>query len=809
MKFEENIEYLIVSYKEYNSFVLKYKRLFPILNISFIDVNQFKKNLTFSYDEKTISYLLSLLDSNNNHLFDYVNAKKFLNLVFYINEENSKNDEELLAFFKIKQDLIKKNLLFFDKLYLNDYKCKKIILIDLEDDFNLKYLLDKYDFKYESLDIDFFLKEKNKINKVINFDSIFEQLNYVFNDICKIIDIDNYLGKINIICDLDKYQFYLDYFSKSYNIPINYEISVDYKNLNNISQFLNQLYLNKTLDINAIDYKDNDYINKIKDIIRIYNLDKYEFTYSFNVLNQILSSIKIIQNVNNNGINVVSTSINYKEDTINYFLDFLYERFPKNYEENELINDEQLLKINLNPSYIKYKLELKKTTNFIKNGNIKCLSYVKSYVGQQNYISNLAKLLNLKDEEYIRNDDEIFDYSIDASKLNYKLLKDEFCQFDKSNDFYFTYKNIFGNKNKDTFINDYKTEFKWNGDKPQIKNNKYSVSSIEEYSNCPFLYYLKRILKIQLPFDNDFGLRIGNFCHKVLEHIYNNDFDFDTECEQIKDLYFISNIEKLLYKNIKISFLNTINFILENKYILNLNKKNIFSEYKRKIYIDNYEFDGRIDLIFISENNDLKFLNIIDYKTYDKGFDYKKIKYGINLQLPTYMLLIDSDKEFEKYQIGGAYIQKILSKDLLMQDEKLLITDKKNDEFKFSGIRYENNEYLNSLSTSELFKKSSKNFKNKGIKKGDILNTTNFKVEIEDGSLTLEKILQDTKTILLKKIKQIENFDFKIAPLSETNGDNKICENCLFIDVCHNKESGEYINVICTSDLDEEELLDE
>lgn len=53
----------------------------------------------------------------------------------------------------------------------------------------------------------------------------------------------------------------------------------------------------------------------------------------------------------------------------------------------------------------------------------------------------------------------------------------------------------------------------------QIKNKEFSITSIEQYARCPFLYFIENILKIKVkaePEDESDKMEFGNIIHKIL-----------------------------------------------------------------------------------------------------------------------------------------------------------------------------------------------------------------------------------------------------------------------------------------------------
>ena len=196
-----------------------------------------------------------------------------------------------------------------------------------------------------------------------------------------------------------------------------------------------------------------------------------------------------------------------------------------------------------------------------------------------------------------------------------------------------------------------------------------SISKLETYRRCAFSYYIKYGLKLsdKTEFKLE-SLDTGTFMHEVIDEFFKNLNEYnlnikDLENEEIKKL--IENIinEKLMLSKNYI-FNSTAKYIvLTNrlkkvvkksiKYIIDTIRFSDFSIYGNEIEfgdgkeyppieisLDNnqkVEIIGKIDRVDIAENEDGKYIRIIDYKSSVKNVDLNEMMAGIQIQLLTYL----------------------------------------------------------------------------------------------------------------------------------------------------------------------------
>lgn len=206
---------------------------------------------------------------------------------------------------------------------------------------------------------------------------------------------------------------------------------------------------------------------------------------------------------------------------------------------------------------------------------------------------------------------------------------------------------------------------------------KTSISKLETYRRCAFSYYIKYGLKLsdKTEFKLE-SLDTGTFMHEVIDEFFKTLNEDNLNIRNLED----EQIEKILDNIINEKLVLSKNYIFNStaKYIVLTNrlkkviKKSIkyildtirFSDFN--IYGNEIEFGegkhyppiefelddnqrveiiGKIDRVDIAENEDGKYIRIIDYKSSVKNIDLNEMIAGIQIQLLTYLDAITEKQE--------------------------------------------------------------------------------------------------------------------------------------------------------------------
>ena len=244
-----------------------------------------------------------------------------------------------------------------------------------------------------------------------------------------------------------------------------------------------------------------------------------------------------------------------------------------------------------------------------------------------------------------------------------------------------------------------------------------SISKLERYRSCPFSYYLQYGLKIR-PQDE---LKIqtldtGTFIHEVIDEFFERVKNAGMQLEDVKEEKMAEIVNEIinekLAQNKNYVFTSTAKYralVARLKKIINKALKYIietivnsrfevlgseleFGERGKyrpiRLTLDNgkkVEIIGKIDRIDTAQNEDGKYLRIIDYKSSIKNIDLNEVYAGLQIQLLTY--LDAACKEEDLMPAGILYfsmLEQMIKADRRMEQEE--IEEKIRANFKMKGL---------------------------------------------------------------------------------------------------------------------------
>lgn len=770
---------LIICPNDYKNKILEFfSANKKIANVKFTTLEEYKKNYLFDYDIKTIKYLVDQGLSVNN-------AKEIIENLYYI-ENKTYNNKKLDKLVNYKKDLDSKELLIYNGLYKNYVETKNVVVLGYGklNSYDLSIIKGK---TVECLEY----KETNK-NYVINtFENIEEEVQFVYNSIYDLLEKGIDINKIYIMNAKSDYNAYFKRFNEYYGFNVETDNGVKLSGTKISEEFINMLENSTKEEI--YDYlvnKNNEIAHELIDI-----LNKYT-DFELNEVKQLI-------------VNDVKNSFYKKE----------YKNIVRNIKIMSCIDDnDYVFFVGLNDSTPSMKKDISYITDNIKSLiNIPTTEEInelrknnlKSYLsGIKNLVLSYSKNspFNTYNKQIILKDNvceykAIQNSNIYSDELNKAIFTKDLDKLRKYNikqkdidKFYNTY-------NKNDYLS-YNNRFKGLSEKQiseitkQInsKNNGkliLSYSSMNGYFECNFKYYLDTVLKIKEPFGN-YYTKLGTVCHGVLEELYNDqEFDFDKawnrqikkeeekgnvfECES--DKYFINKIKEELKQDIEImqkqkanSQLNNVK--CENNFTVNVTEK--------------ISFTGFVDKIMYKEADNEILASVIDYKT-NKSIEIDKdiMKYGLSLQLPSYLYLIKHSKKFNKeIRFAGLYIQHLINFDRKYRSEKSSLDDNKEESMRLDGISTNLVDRIIAADLTLETSNKSTNIKNISINKDGSLKKSN-KLYSDEQFDELDEIVENS---IIKAGEAILKGDFAINP-KEIDEENKSCKYCKYAPICYKRAS--------------------
>ena len=731
-----------------------------IYDIKFMNINEVIKRLFFDYDEKTIYYLM------NKYNIKYEIAKIYIDNIYYIKNKKY-NNKKLDMLVDLKKELEDNNLLIKDNLFIDYIKEKNIKVVMKKISKYNNYIFDILK-KYTNVDIYNFNYNKHK-QKVYEFETLDKEIEYVAYNICDLINNKVDINDIKISNIDEDYINPIKRIFSSFNIPINLPDNSYIIGTKIGKDFIDNLNsdINKTIE--SIDkYKDDPIYNEIIDIC-----NKYTFIDDYLKVKELiihdLSKTKVPTINYDNAIEIIDYKSIVDDNKYVFLMNFNLNTVPKVYKDEDFITD------NIKPEYLdttldKNKIEKQLTINSIDAVNNLIITYKKMTPEKEYYPSNLVA--NYTVEKPII--DISKSYSIKNDKLKLASSLDKLLKYGHKDDELNILK-----YNYDIPYKDYNNKY----EKVDIDNlykildNKLSLSysKLEEYNECPFKYYLSKVLKLDI-YEENFSAILGTIFHHILEIGLKKEIDINKEV----DLFLKDNYKDKEFTNMELFFINNakenIKFALDT--IKNQMKycklNNVLTE--KKVYISKdktikISFSGIIDKLLYKEENNNTIVAIIDYKTGNNiDIDLGYMSYGIGLQLPIYLYLSDN-MDFKNIKFSGIYLQKVMP-EIEKKDEK------KEDKLKLEGYSNSDKNIIELFDSSYEESKVIKGLRTKS--NGEFY--SNSKV-MDDNNFNLLKDF--AKKQVDTAIDNILDAKFDISPIrKEKDKDITACKYCNYKDIC-------------------------
>lgn len=765
----ENDSILIVPSQIKEKILTEMDKKSKLFNVKLMEINEFKRKYFFDYTTETIFYVMKHYNYDYEFSLDIINNLYFLSSEIY-------DHEKLKFLLNIKNELINNNLLIFDNVFKIALENKKIYV------YGYDYINNFYKKMFSTLNVNYIDQNISKFNHdIMEFDTIQDEVIFVANKICELIENKIDLNKIKIINPSSDYNATIKRIFNLFNLPFyfnnNYLISTKISNnffeilSNDIVETLEKL--KETISLN--DELEQTEYNQIVKICNKYNWCSNFLDIKNNLIYE-FSNTKIDIKKEANYIEFVSLENNFfYDDEYVFLIGFNQNTYPKTVKDDDFLNDEVKKFLSLETTTEINKINYNILVNKLYSIKNLFISYKLKSPFNSFYRSQIIDDLNLN---VVKNYNCNIHYSVLNDKLNLATILDNYLKYgEESQDLELLYSN-YPSINYKTYNNQY-TKIDENLFRKYL-NNKLSLSysSINNFYKCSFRYYMENILNLQIS-SNEFSLFIGNLFHYILSIMYNEDFNFSDSFET----YVNENYEFNTYK--ERFFINKLKkeleFIIDN--IKEQDKFTSFDSHKFEQLIkidlskDNYDitFKGIIDKISYKKEAGNTLISIIDYKTGNPNLNLNNIIYGIDMQLCIYAYLSSKLKLFANPLLVGIYLQKILNNEININKNKQYITMKQ-ENLKLQGY---------SNSNESILKVFDNTYTDSKLIKGMKVSSKGFYAysKVFDQAM-LNSILNIVENNIDEARDKILNREFYINP-KKIGVKNLIgCENCTYKELC-------------------------
>ncbi len=762
---------LICPDEEKNYLLDKIHKEKKLINIKFMNIETFKANYFYHYDYTAISYLMNVYQVNLDI------SKMYLENMYFIDMNQNYQNTKLNFLKEMKGQLIENDLLKFNNQFSSYLKTKTIKVLNYP---NLeKYLVDIF----QELNAAIITKQIIPKNfTVYETNDIYEEVTFTIQKIMELYQRGVKLNHIYLLNLNEDYTYITERMFQMFHLPIQ---------LPNMSRLDSSILIKKYLltgllpDSNS---KNIELINKLitieNSLLSMKNDPNYKIFLKDKIKNTHLSSINYREAVNIGDL----FNREYSQDDHVFVLGFNEGILPNNYKDEDYLTDQDKKEVPLYSTHFKNKREKEVVIQYLSNIPNLYISYKKTSFKDHFYPSSIIEDYHMK---VMKCDTECFQYSNQYNLRMLSIYLDNYYKFKEEHKYlkplhktyrskllYNTYSNIFTGIKQEEFLS-------------YLEKLGLSYTSMNTYNLCKFKYYINYVLKLD-PFCETFQTLIGNLFHHVLELSLTDNFDFERTWNdyikdkhlEIKELFFLERLKKNL--------LNTLEIIKEQKMYTDF--KNCYGEKSITIPLKCNEleayFTGKIDkIMYYNKYNDTYFA-IVDYKTgsFDANLNY--MKYGIGMQLATYLYLVEKSNIFENPIFTGMYFQKILMGNVSYDGRKSYL-EKMRDSLKLVGYSTNDEEILGHFDHDYTDSKVIKSMKmtSKGFSRY---------TKLIDKDMDFN-VFKYTEKIIYETLSKIITANFTIDP-KRIEFKNVSCKYCKYRNLCYVKEE-DYINLEKVDDL--------
>ena len=739
--------------------LIKIKSLLNVdKDIKFMSKEDLFEGFYFSYDVAAIYYL------HHKYHYDYSLCEEILNNLHNISPINNK----LKKLQNIYQDLCDNKLLKFNPYFKYLFNNKKIYILEYPSiDVELNDLVKKLSSDFEYINND----DNDDVNnnlECFTFDDIEEEVNYVMTKIGQLIESGVSLNNIYFYTIPSEYKLILKKAFNYHNIILDCSSDLYIYDTPIFKEYLRLLNDYSFVDayselIKKVSYDPQDVLGVIVDLIIEVTSLKIDKEEQIEVLCYLAGNKKVPNLEYTNSIKEINSSQSLSSDDYCFMLGFSLGVYPVIVKDTEFYLDSEKVLLNRNTSIIKNQINELNLINFIKKTKNLIITF-KEKVGKSVYYPSLLidKLKISKKPGVLSN----VRYSFENAKFEVAKYYDLNRLYGVSNKWLNTF-------NKDELgFNTYNHQFMRFDSFDKEQELVLSYTQINNYNKCPFMYYLKHVLKVD-EFIGDFSTEIGTLFHKILEDSNSKEINLDDYKDEVlkhfttfKERYFaekvLPQVLRVIKKNQEFHNVTELNKILfEEEFIVKLDEISSIM--------------GRIDKFLIDEVS--KTIAVVDYKTGSFKFDKKKVAVGLDLQLPLYAFLLS--KKYPEYLIAGVYIQNVL-----LEKENI----KDSDAYLLDGITINDlnlikliDPTLGTITTDDgKICPASQYIKSIKVTAKNALHAKSHVISLDDFSMLIET----AEAYVNKVLKEIREGNFSISPIC-VDDSSLPCVYCKFGDICN------------------------
>lgn len=789
---------IIISRREYFPMIFQWKNSIAEIGFRLMDKEEVFDLLSFNCEEDPIPYLIK-----EKH-FDYTSSKECLRLLR--TGDYRKND-----FLSSLYDELKDRFFSYDDLGLAEFRNRKVFLLELPSDAEIRGILSRNGIPFQELSFEDIGMEKVTGPEslplsvpILYFQNRFEQYFTVFSKLRKrVMEHPEEKNRIRVLVKDETEGFYFRPFSDIFSLPVTFFSKTPYFSKEDVLFAVRRIYQSRSFSLTEEEIE-NKNLATLWEVIEKYHLSELDFDFAYSNLLEILSSLSA-RMVEEGGGLAFTTDFVFDRNQIIYVMDFSFGTFYQESANKTMFSDEERKRISVSTSYEKTEAEAHFKSNYLFYNHVVLLSRVTQHLND-----------HIFDSQFL--DDYSWKSHVRKVRLSDLECQDgSFTPLARKIDIVYQNDRIF-KKNVDPQLDFYDPSYTGISDY-HSKKKHYSITAVEHYASCPFLYLMEEILP---PDIDEYHRRwFGTMVHAMIEEIHHPGYSFETAWEkgllcyrqEVEKVGLVFGPQEEVYLGIAKPWLSIVIRMLMNENEEMGHYPND-RDYERKFEITlkdengkEYPFKGTIDKVLTTASGKGNYYTIIDYKTGKEEFRPFSCFLGKSIQLPIYYYAMQKTKDLlpeGDFSFGGFAIQHIFPSTL----KSGFVKDKKAGKtMSEEGIRafltakgalvMNDEEYLRSLNLDYVPKKGKCKEENKP-------SFFSFNMEVNEGKYYLtgklnykkycfdvDDLVKDSVDACIRSVKAIERGEFPIAPIPDkpegNQADENACKYCHYKDICYHR----------------------
>ena len=775
---------IICADRDYFPLLFAWKRKHPSENVKFIEPHELLAMAHHAFGDRVIPALMA-------KGMDYSSAKRWLRVLGV--GDLAKADEVLstpqLEYLKLPQEL-----LIHDDLGRRELSLADVFLFEMPEDIELHRMLEREGIPYADLSVEelgiseVFAVENHQ--NVTLFQNKYEQFTYIFATLRKRL-LDGEIKPSDVMIQLSEEGdlYFVELLGSIYGIKTRSIVRYPLFTSPKIASLAQGIYSRGVMSIPEEEEasEEKDLIVKLIDE---FGLDKLPFRLAYPSLTEILKGRSVSRCSSDRGV-VCSCQYAFQPDKEIYLTCMQYGAFHNVYSDDDVLSDEQLLRLSVNPSYVLTQLEKRKKKNFLRFHRFALVSRVKEHLDEKIYDSQFFEEYQWNNIPGPRYDEPMGVYTSEGERL-FRMRELDSAFYTLPEGPYRSYDSRFKG------IPGY-----------EGKKKSWSVTELKAYYECPYAYYLGRTLP-KKDFDPH-AAYVGDMIHKTLEGVYGSDYDLEAAIAKgaatyrdraQRDGFPLGPYDDVLMDLTASNLRQMVPMVRQQtKHAKILDS---YSELRVQYTLSDehgdYPFVGSIDSLLVLGDQTQSFFVIQDYKTGHEEFHPYGCFLGSSTQLPLYYYAIKGQglPDGHMSAFGGLALKTVAFSDFATKFrdyDKHCISLKKGFEALAAKGIFLDDPYFWSVGDDTAFGKNDKlTFKGRFFGAGSyVVNAAgegNASMYQDGLRYDMDQLIDEAVKATLEAIHRIERGEFPIEP-SPTDPKEELdeayfrCSYCPFTNVCY------------------------